>query len=270
METDNQNKRIIAKKSLGQNFLKSGRILDNIVKSADITKSDIVLEIGPGMGALTEKLLETAGKVIAVEKDDRLISVLEEKFAQNIKNRSFSLIHDDILEQDISKIGLNNGEFKLVANIPYYITGMIIRMFLSGNLQPSKMVLLVQKEVAERIIARDKKESLLSISVKVYGEPKIMGIVAKGNFNPVPNVDSAILSVSGISKNFFTDITEDSFFEVLKAGFAHKRKKLFGNIKHLLGDGVEERILNTTKLDKNCRAEDLTIEQWKQIVLEKQ
>jgi 16S rRNA (adenine1518-N6/adenine1519-N6)-dimethyltransferase len=260
---------IKAKKSLGQNFLKSGAILDKIIIAGSVGKDDLVLEIGPGEGALTEKLLEKAKKVIAVEKDDRLIGVLEQKFAKNIENGSFELIHDDILESDIQKYGLKSEEYKLIANIPYYITGQIFRKFLSGPIQPNKMVVLVQKEVAQRAVARDEKESLLSISIKIYGEPKMMGVVARGNFNPVPNVDSAILLVDNISKDFFAGFTEDSFFEVLKAGFAHKRKQIAGNLKDLIKDGEKvSTLLKKCDIDEKSRAEDLNKEDWAKIVIE--
>ena len=163
---------IKAKKSLGQNFLKSKTALLAMIKAGEIISDDIVLEIGPGQGALTEKILETGAKVIAVEKDDRLIEVLDEKFAESVKNSQFTLIHGDILELDLNKMGLKNGNFKLIANIPYYITGLIFRKFLSGDIQPKKLVIMVQKEIADRIVARDGKESLLSLSVKAYGDVK--------------------------------------------------------------------------------------------------
>lgn len=260
---------IQAKKSLGQNFLKSGAILDKIINAGNLGKDDLVLEIGPGEGILTEKLIGRAKKVIAIEKDDRLIKLLQNKFDKNISNKSFELIHGDVLEKDISKHGLKTGEFKLIANIPYYITGQIFRKFLSGPIQPNKMVVLVQKEVAQRAVARDSKESLLSISIKIYGEPKMMDVVARGNFNPVPNVDSAILLVDNISKNYFVGFSEDIFFEVLKAGFAHKRKQILGNLKDLIKDGEKvSKILKKCEIDEKSRAEDLKKEDWAKIVLE--
>src|ERR1035437_4238489 len=225
--------KINAKKSLGQNFLKSKSALTAMVKAGEISSADIVLEIGPGKGALTEKILETGAKVIAVEKDDRLIEVLEEKFAQEIKSGQFRLIHDDILEIDITKLGLKQNTYKLIANIPYYITGLIFRKFLEGNVQPEKLVMMVQKEIADRIIARDGKESLLSLSVKAYGMPKKILKVEKENFSPQPKVDSAILLVDKISKDFFAEISEKQFFEVIRAGFAHKRKVLIATLKEI-------------------------------------
>ena len=192
-----------AKKSLGQNFLKSKKALEAIVLAGEISENDTVLEIGPGQGALTEKLLETGAKIIAVEKDDRLIEFLKEKFSKEITSEKFEIIHGDILEIDLDF--LKNKSYKLIANIPYYITGLIFRKFLSGNIQPEKIVILVQKEIADRIIARDGKESLLSLSVKVYGTPKKIMKVEKENFSPKPKVDSAILLIDTISKNFFKE-----------------------------------------------------------------
>lgn len=260
---------IQAKKSLGQNFLKSGAILDKIVSAGRVTENDIVLEIGPGEGALTQKLLEKAKKVIAVEKDDRLISILKDKFSKNLENGSFELIHGDILEQNLQDLPIKTCQYKLIANIPYYITGQIFRKFLSGTNQPNKMVVLVQKEVAERAAAKDGKESLLSISIKIYGQPKNMGTVARGNFNPIPNVDSAILLIDDISKSFFTGFNEELFFVILKAGFAHKRKQLFGNLKDLIKDSEKiSKILRNCGIDEKIRAEDLKKEDWAKIVIE--
>src|SRR3989344_3189802 len=155
-----------AKKSLGQNFLTSHAVAQDIIAAAHITPDDVVLEIGPGKGFLTEGLLQKAKKVIAVEKDGRMVEYLKDKFREEIRNGKLELIHQDILSFDPAGCGLRVTGYKLIANIPYYITGEILRTFLSGDTQPSLMVLMVQKEVAERIVARDGKESILSMSVK--------------------------------------------------------------------------------------------------------
>ncbi len=256
---------IPAKKSLGQNFLKSKTALLAMVKAGEIIKDDTILEIGPGLGALTEKILETGAKVVAVEKDDRLIEVLNEKFAEYIKSGHFELIHGDILEINLDF--LKNKSFKLIANIPYYITGLIFRKFLEEGPQPEKIVILVQKEIADRIVARDEKESLLSISVKVYGNPKKVMKVEKENFSPKPKVDSAILLIDNISKDFFAGIGEKAFFELLKAGFAHKRKVLISNLKSLAenkGKNLSE-IFTSLEISEKARAEDLKIGDWKKL-----
>jgi len=252
-----------AKKSLGQNWLKSESAIKEIIKAADLSHSDTVLEIGPGQGVLTKALLETGARVLAVEKDDRLIKDLQEKFAQEIKLKKIILIHGDILEIEIEKELKKQkiGEYKLVANIPYYITGQIIRKFLSETKkQPSLMVLMLQKEVAKRIVANDSKESLLSISVKVYGEPKFIKTVPAGAFEPKPKVDSAILLIKNISKNFFLGVDENVFFEMLKKGFGQKRKYLKGNL------GIAEEILQTCSIPTKARAEDLNLKNWQCLI----
>ncbi|MFA6340874.1 MAG: 16S rRNA (adenine(1518)-N(6)/adenine(1519)-N(6))-dimethyltransferase RsmA [Candidatus Paceibacterota bacterium] len=250
---------IKAKKSLGQNFLKSKKALSAIVEAGRVSSEDTVLEVGPGQGALTEKLLETGAKVIAVEKDDRLIEFLRKKFS---KEKRFELIHGDILELDIASLKL--GKYKLIANIPYYITGLLFRKFLSGDIQPTKIVVMVQKEIADRIVARDGKESLLSLSVKAYGRPKKVMKVEKENFSPQPKVDSAILLIDDISKDFFKEMSEEKFFEVIKAGFAHKRKMLLANLKSVMSN--REKAFSEASIPIKTRAEDLTLTDWKKLV----
>jgi 16S rRNA (adenine1518-N6/adenine1519-N6)-dimethyltransferase len=244
---------INAKKSLGQNFLKSKLALNKMVEAGEINNNDLVLEVGPGKGVLTEKLLEKAKKVIAVEKDDRLIPFLQERFATEIKNDKFEIIHGDILDFEGGERG-----YKIIANIPYYITGQFLRKFLETDNQPERIIVMVQKEIADRIVAREGKENLLSLSVKAYGIPKKIMKVDKENFSPAPKVDSAILAITNISKRFFTEnsITEEKFFEVLHAGFAHKRKVLSSNLKGLI---FPEKI---STLPKNIRAEDLKLQDW--------
>ena len=262
-----ENKNAIhAKKSLGQNFLKSKTALSAMIKAGEITAKDIVLEIGPGQGALTEKLLETGAKVLAIEKDDRLIEFLNEKFAKQIEMGQFHLIHGDALELDLAWNNLKTGEYKLIANIPYYITGLIFRKFLSGHIQPSKLVIMVQKEIADRIVARDGKESLLSLSVKAYGTAKKIMKVDKENFSPKPKVDSAILLIDNISKDFFKEISEEKFFDVIKTGFAHKRKVLITNLKEKFGQNDLHKIFRDLKIPEKARSEDLKLEDWKNLI----
>ena len=252
-----------AKKSLGQHFLKSEKALSSIVDAGDINTNDIILEIGPGQGVLTEKLLVNSLQVIAVEKDDELFEFLKNKFAKEIFSGKLNLIHKDILDFDLSKLPTPN--YKLVANIPYNITGAIFRKFLSASYQPELMVLLVQREVAKRIVANDKKESILSISVKVYGQPRYVEMVKAGSFVPRPKVDSAIIAIENISKTFFENFSEEKFFALLHAGFGSKRKKLSSNLATIL---PKERVLETFKnleIDENTRAEDVGIETWKEL-----
>jgi len=261
------------KKSLGQNFLKSEIALKKLVEAGQVTKNDVILEIGPGKGAITRKLLKYAGTVVAVEKDPALIRVLEGKFAEDIQTRRLILIEDDILSFEILKFfsgypamqrhhskNLESLRYKIIANIPYNITGAILKKFLAETVQPNLMVLLVQHEVAKRIVARDKKESILSISVKAYGKPSLIDKVPARYFSPAPKVDSGILKIDDISRKFFTEnnISEERFWEIVKKGFAHKRKKLSGNLKDTSAAfKIQEKSLG----DK--RAEDLALLDWK-------
>jgi len=265
---------------LGQNFLKSKAIINEIVKAAEIKKSDTVLEIGPGKGILTEALIKNAGVVIAVEKDYDLVEHLREKFKE-VKN--LKLVHGDILKFEKlsgfarSRKAKEIGNYKIVANIPYYITSHFLRKFLQTQHQPSMMVLMLQKEVAERITAKNGKESILSISVKAYGQPKIIKNVPAKYFSPKPKVDSVIIKIEKISKEFFKEIdptspplrqgfagrarlrraSEKEFFELVKKGFSSKRKMLKNNL------GISGEILKKCGINEKIRAEKLSLEDWK-------
>lgn len=258
------------KKSLGQHFLNSPTALAKIISAGEVTNEDIVVEVGPGKGVLTEELLKKAGKVIAIEKDRELVKFLGEKFYGEIIGFRLDLIEEDILKWNpkdalFQKKPLN---YKVIANIPYYITNAIIRLFLENDNQPEIMVILIQKEVAERIVARDGKESLLSIAVKSYGTPKIIAKVPAGAFVPPPKVDSAILTISNISKKNFEKIDEKLFFKVVRAGFAHKRKKLSGNLSKLFKKDKIKTIFEQLNLSLDIRAEDINIGDWKKLVKE--
>jgi 16S rRNA (adenine1518-N6/adenine1519-N6)-dimethyltransferase len=258
---------MFAKKSLGQNFLKSKGAVREIVAAARVQSDDTVLEIGPGKGVLTESLLETGAHVIAVEKDDRLIELLNEKFANFVTAGKFTLIHADILTFSPKDYGLTPHTYKLVANIPYYITGEVMRQFLENEAQPSLMVLMVQKEVATRITTRDGKESILSLSAKAYGNPKYINTVKARFFSPVPKVDSAILLIDSISKGFFNDFNEETFFKVIKTAFAHKRKVVINNLEPLTPKEVLVRIFNEKNISLTARAEEIPIALWKEIIV---
>ena len=239
------------KKSLGQHFLHSKSYLNAVADAAHIKEWETVLEIGPGEGALTEVLLERGASVFAIEKDSRLISFLQNKFAE----KDFAVIEGDALDFDIAKLKIEN--FKLIGNIPYYITGALFKKFLTAKHQPSTLVFLIQKEVGERI-ARSKKESILSLSIKAYGTPKYIKTVPAGAFCPPPKVDSAILAVENISrKNFANAAHEAKFFELIKKGFSQKRKFLKNN----LGPDYAS-VLQKTAIDEKARAEDVPLGQW--------
>lgn len=302
-----------AKKSLGQHFLNSPVVLKQIIESAHIHTEETVLEIGPGTGVLTKALIETGANVIAIEKDRRAIELLKERFSKEIADGRLKLVEADILDRQIynfqfpisntlgdglipnSKFEIQNSLYALVANIPYYITGAILELFLEHEPRPNRMILLVQREVAERIIAvrtqrsdlgvtqtevrpLSGKESILSISVKAFGTPKIIACVPRGAFTPPPTVDSAVLSIENISDKRFKEngLEITRFFEILKAGFAHKRKLLIRNLETIVGNGtaVKETADGMTAKDKlkkawlelglneKARAEEITLEKW--------
>ncbi|MEK7612727.1 MAG: 16S rRNA (adenine(1518)-N(6)/adenine(1519)-N(6))-dimethyltransferase RsmA [Patescibacteria group bacterium] len=241
------------KKSLGQHFLHSAHYLALVADAAHIQKNETVIEVGPGDGALTTELLARGARVVAIEKDSRLIAVLQEKFAEEIAEKKFKLVEGDALDFEISKYLKKFKEYKIVGNIPYYITGALLKKFLTAPKQPSTLVFLVQKEVAERI-ARSRKESILSLSVKAYGEPRYVKTIPRGAFSPPPNVDSAILAVEHISrKNFRNAAHEKKFFELVRKGFGQKRKQLKNNLQINLADA---------HIPETARAEDVSLEQW--------
>lgn len=256
---------MLAKKSLGQNFLMHAQTAARIADAARLTPESTVLEIGPGTGMLTKELLARAGRVIAIEADPELIPVLTERFETEIASGKLDLIYGDVRSFDPSTI---QGRYSLAANIPYYITGEIIRMFLTANHKPSQMTLLVQKEVAERI-ARSKKESLLSLSVKAFGTPRYCFTVPRGAFKPAPNVDSAVLAIEDIRPDAFADaLAEQRFFDVLRAGFSQKRKRLAKNLEQIASRESIERAFAACALSLNMRAEDVTLTTWMMLVRE--
>jgi len=248
------------KKSLGQHFLNSPQIISDIVSAGKVNPTDTILEIGPGEGVLTEKLLETGAHVISIEKDDRLIPELQKRFGKEISIKKLDLIHADVLDIGITHI--TDKPYKLIANIPYYITGQIIRMFLESTAQPTSMTLLIQKEVADRIVAKDEKESLLSLSVKIYGEPKLIRFVGRGAFTPQPNVDSAVINIGEINKKRLDGVDERLFFKLIHAGFAHKRKQLLPNLSSIYKKNDILEVFKKCKIDEKIRAEDLKIGDW--------
>lgn len=251
---------------LGQNFLMHARIAERIALAARLSPDAVVFEIGPGTGMLTRELLKLAHKVIALEADKELFEKLQTDFAGEIAKKRFELIHGDIRDMHhVSRYSVKDGTYEnvwkhlprgyvVVANIPYYLTGEIFRMFLESKNQPSAMTLLVQKEVAERV-ARSKKESILSLSVKAYGEPKLEFTVPRGAFVPAPKVNSAVLTVRGISrKNFASRVEEKRFFALLHAGFAHKRKFVRKNLA--------EAGLPAGNIPEKARAENVPLSIW--------
>ena len=256
----------MAKKSLGQNFLMHPQTAERIVRAAELPQGAIVLEIGPGTGMLTRALLAEGHAVIAIEADEELVEKLSETFSEEIRSKRLALAHADIRAFDISTLPK---DYALVANIPYYITGEIIRTFLTAAHKPSSMTLLVQKEVAERITGRGAKrpkESLLSLSVKAYGTPAYCFAVPRGAFRPAPSVDSAVISIRDIRPQAFKNAREEaSFFELLKAGFGHKRKLLGGNLAPLYGPEKVAQAFEAAGLPVKARSEDLSLADWRRL-----
>lgn len=272
---------IKAKKSLGQNFLKDESVLNRIIKDANLSSDDMVIEIGPGQGALTELLAKVCKKVVAIELDDRLIPVLQEKFSQQ---DNIEIIHDDILKINLPELvtsyQLPITGYKVVANIPYYITAPIIRLLLETKFPPSEIMLMVQKEVAERITAKAGNMSILAVSVQYYATAEYLFTVPKTAFDPVPKVDSAILKISSISfspsgrdvlysgqrGNVASDETK-KFFRIVKAGFSAKRKTLVNNLSNGLQldkNMIEEKLVSLG-FSGNTRAQELGVEDWKRL-----
>ena len=256
---------------LGQNFLTNDSIAQRIVTSANLSKNDNILEIGPGKGVLTEYMAGSNAHVLAIEIDQRLIEHLEKIFHVETRQCLVSTDSDSrvkIINGDILKINLprlieenNFQNYKIVANLPYYITSKIIRLFLETKYPPREMTLMVQREVGERIVAQDEKESILSISVKFYADPEILFEVGKENFDPVPKVDSAVIRITRKKNPPKADASE--FFSLVKTGFSAKRKMLVNNLANLGHPRAELlEILKKAGLEPTVRAEKLTVEDW--------
>jgi len=250
---------------LGQHFLNNPTVARSLVEACEIRHDETVLEIGPGTGALTRELLATGGHVLAIEKDPTLVSALRNIFQKEIDVGQLTIREEDIRDFSPERAGLKTGQYVLAANIPYYITGEIIRMFLTAMEQPRIMALLMQKEVADRIVARDGKESILSISVKAYGTPRVVRKVSAGNFTPPPSVDSAILSIENISRNFFYTLDEYAFFTFVRAGFSSRRKKLLSNLGRVCNKDVVREAFAHVGLHEDMRAEELSLASWKKL-----
>lgn len=228
---------------------------------------DVVLEIGAGRGILTRVLSKNFAKVVAIEKD----RALAEGLARNLeieKIRNCEIVAGDILKTDFLKyVGENS--YAVIANIPYYLTSRLIRMSLEAKRQPAYMILMVQKEVAERIAAGPPQMNLLALSVQAYGKPKIIGRVSRKEFAPEPKVDSAIIKISDISRDFFTEnkISEKNFFSLLHAGFSQKRKRLTNALAKFFGGkkNAEEKI-KKAGLAINARPQELNLTEWTKLL----
>jgi 16S rRNA (adenine1518-N6/adenine1519-N6)-dimethyltransferase len=251
-------------KRLGQNFLVDTSALQQVVDTAELTSQDIVLEVGPGLGSLTRLLAQHAQQVIAVELDLSLIPVLEEVLSQY---DNVVLVHGDILKIDLDHLFTGSDpalSYSVVANIPYYITSALIRHLLEAHQRPSRVVLTVQREVAERIIAVPNDMNLLAISVQVYGEAKLAGNIPGGSFYPPPQVDSAIVRIDLYEKSLFSASVVENLFRLAKAGFSQKRKTLRNSISAGLRYSPQEaaNLLQSAGIQPNRRAETVSLEEW--------
>jgi len=248
------------KKSLGQHWLKDRDVLAAIADDAEIREGDTVLEIGPGLGTLTSELLKRAARVVAVELDEDLAAKLPGQFP----GKNLEVIQQDILQYDLSKLPK---DYVVVANVPYYITSKIIKLLLGSPNKPRQIVLLVQKEVAERLAAEPGQLSILAISAQVFAEVSLGDMVPAKMFTPPPKVDSEVVILKTRAQSLLGNVDEADFFRVVKAGFSAKRKKLRSSIAGGLGISKEEaeRILMKAQINPDERAEALTIEAWRKL-----
>ncbi len=266
---------------LGQNFLVNKNVVQKIIEAADLKADDFVLEIGPGKGIITEKLAKAVGKAVAVEIDKNLVDLLKNKFKNQ---KTIEIIEGDILKINLTQIVetrqclVSTGQYKLIANLPFYITSPIIRMFLEAELLPVEMILMVQKEVAERIVAGPGKMSILAVSVQYYADAEILFEVGKENFDPIPEVDSCVIKITpypktspGASRHPLLKKGErdygKNFFRIVRAGFCAKRKTLANNLAnsfHLDKKEAEEKI-KKAGINPTARAQELSIKDWKKL-----
>jgi len=250
----------VPNKSLGQHWLRDRDVLSHIADMADIGPGDTVLEIGPGLGTLTSELLRRAEKVIAVEFDEELARKLPGQFP----GKNLEVIHRDILSFDLSPLPAG---YKVVANVPYYITSKIVQLLMTATNKPAATVLLVQKEVAERIAARPGDMSILAISAQIYAEASLGDIVPAALFTPPPKVDSQVVILNTYDQSLVPLADEKAFFRVVKAGFSAKRKKLRSSLSGGLGISKDEveTLLQKAAISPDSRAEDLAIQEWQMI-----
>lgn len=245
------------KKSLGQHWLRDRSVLAHIADCAEVEKTDTVLEIGPGLGTLTSELLRRAEKVTAVEFDEDLARKLPAQFP----GKNLEVIQSDILTFDLSTLSAG---YKVVANVPYYITSKIVQLLMTAENKPSVAVLLIQKEVAERLAAKPGDMSILAVSAQLFAEVSLGDVVPAELFTPPPKVDSQVVILKTRRSSLLSDVDEKDFFRVVKAGFSAKRKKLHSSLAGGLGldKALVRQTLETCGIDPNDRAEALTIAQW--------
>lgn len=254
-----------AKKGLGQHFLIDRRALGSIISAAKLVPEDVVLEVGPGLGILTEELAKRAEQVIAIEIDDKLASAVSQNLA---RFSNVTIINADMLQIDPAELlGDKSSRYKVIANLPYSVASPILRHFLEASVKPSLMVVMMQKEVAQSIAAPQGKMSLLSVTVQFYGKPTIVDYVPAKGFYPAPKVDSAILSIDVYEHTAVEVEDNEGFFHIVRAGFSAPRKQLRNSLAQGLSLSPQNaaKILQQAGISPKCRAETLTIAQWAQL-----
>lgn len=253
----------MAKKSLGQYWLNDKESLEKVLTAAELTGDDVVLEIGPGHGALTQLLADRAKRVIAIETDHQLVEMLNREFPKSLYGSRVKIVHRDIMKYDLDD--LPEG-YKVVANIPYYLTSSLLRNLLEADNPPSLMSLLVQKEVAQRVTAVPGKMSVLAFSVQYYAEPELTGVVPAEKFEPVPDVDSAVLKVKRRKTPAFR-ASRPKLFRLVKAGFGERRKQLKNSLAGGLRIDADQttELLKSAKIKQSARAQELSMDDWQRL-----
>ena len=260
---------ITANKNYGQNFLIDESIVNQIIDSAEINKDDLIIEIGPGLGTLTSLLLEKSGKVVCIELDKNMVEILKDRF---LLYNNFDLINDDVLKVDLNKIILDNSKFKnfkVVANLPYYITTPIIMKLLENKLNLKSITVMVQKEVAERLTEKPggKNTGAITYSINYYTNPRIVLNVSKESFIPVPKVDSSVIHLDVLSNTKIKVKDEQFFFKIIKCAFLQKRKTLINSLSNsgIANKELLEKVLKEIDVDIKIRPEQLDLEQYGKI-----
>ncbi len=252
-------------KTYGQNFLMDETILEDMIDEAKVKAGDMVLEVGPGIGNLTERLLQHGAKVLSIEKDPQFLNVLK-SLAKEFNTKEESKFWYEVTDALIFNFSerLKGQPYKVVANIPYYITGKIVQLFLRAAHKPQSMTLLMQKEVAYNICAKPGELNLLAISVQLFANPKVVGVVPGHKFYPAPKVDSAVIHIDIPKKPKFTIPDEKKLFRILRACFSGKRKQLHNTLTNNLGLEKQTvlQVLEDLKIDPMIRPQQLTIDQW--------
>ncbi|OGN33120.1 MAG: ribosomal RNA small subunit methyltransferase A [Candidatus Yanofskybacteria bacterium RIFCSPLOWO2_02_FULL_47_9b] len=258
--------KLFPKKSLGQNFLINQGVVARIIEAAELNSNETVLEVGPGSGVLTKVLAERAGRLFAVEKDHRAIEILKKELPSTVQ-----IIEEDVLKFDPRAAGLTAGEYKVVANLPYYITSHFLRLMLEEWPRPALAVLMVQREVAQRMLAKPPDMNMLALSVQYYAKVSVVMQVSRGSFRPIPNVDSAVIKLVPKETPFSPEKTQ-KLFDIAGECFSGKRKQLITTLPGAIGKDKEETRILLEKLNINpmARPETLRLDDWLNLLKELQ